>query len=624
VRKLFMEGFFRFYLFLDKRKSIIIAIGFIGTFLWGLWIYYDIYKLSLDKAISYALGLFAVDVKVPDEITNAFADNNTTLVKSTNDWMKVYTVSIVAKFVVLLTILLIYIRDVLSFFYQKLIIRGGEHTIIIGLGRNSRFFIDSMLEKFPHKLITFETDKENPYLDKYKNKRVSIVVKDVEKMIDDLNLDEVKNIFISTGNDRQNIYYALQFLERLEKNDNFGKLLVHIEDRTLRNLYSDKGTLDSHGIEMNVFSFYKESARMLFWKYALDGSDDEIITSSKPFTINIIGADDLTVSLVVEASKLAHYPKGNHLYINVIAKDTSSIQDKLEFAFPEMGKIKNIHITYIDLDDTTIEFYKPNHDIWNSINLKHVFFCYDDITRNIRIATKVSNYTYLRRKEEAKAIKFHIATLNHKRIAKKLNASQHQKNLSIFAQAEDVCSYKNLLDNDIDTIAKMIHYDYCKETLNKGETLESEDKEWKNALINDKKSSIGQAIHISTKLKYLGLTVKKDNRGLSVKRLEELNSELLHKMLEIRKINNARVLDELVFCEHNRWMALLMLMDYQYKDIPKKDKPQRLHPLLKPFNTFSIEERDKHLLYSKNALFKIANYQARLGNILTIKLNDII
>jgi len=611
IKNLTMEAFFRFYIGVDRYKSVVITLFITISLLWGLYVYMVYYHFGFIQSLTYTLGLFAVDAKSPTEIADAFIDTGYTaeMVRDAREWVAVYWVSLFAKFTLLLTVLLLYVRGVLSNVYRAWIKNRGGHTIVVGLGRNSRFFIDSMLEKFPHKIMVFETDKENPHLYRYQNKRVSILLKDVEKFMDKLNLENAKNVFISTGSDRRNIYYALHFLKQLRGNKNFGKLLVHIEDRTLRNLYSDKGTLDSHGIDMNVFSFYKESARMLFWKDALDGNDNSIIGSSQPFTINIIGEDDLSVSLVVEASKLAHYPKGNHLYINVIAKDTSPIKDKIEFAFPEMSQIENIHLNYIDLDDKTIDFYNPMADIWNAKNLKHILFCYDDITRNISVATKVSNYTYLRRKEDAKDIKFHIATLNHKKIAKRIELSK-ERNLSVFAKAEDVCSYKNLLDNDIDTMAKMIHYDYCmEERCNKSE-LESEDDEWKKALINDKKSSIGQAIHIPLKLKYLGLIAEKDSRSLSVQRLIELNIEAIDKSLENRS------LDALVFSEHNRWMALLRLMDYQYADILKKDKSQRLHPLLKPLSEFSSEEKESHMVYNKNAIFKIAVYQAKLGKFL--------
>ena len=613
IKNLTIDVFFRLYIGVNRYKRVIITLFITISLLWGLYVYMVYYHFGFVKSLTYTLGLFAVDAKSPTEINDAFIDTGYTaeMVRDAKEWIAVYWVSLFAKFTLLLTVLLIYIRGVLSNIYRAWIKNRGGHTVVVGLGRNSRFFIESMLEKFPHRVMVFETDKENPYLYRYKNKKLSIILKDVEKIIDKLNLENAENVFISTGSDRKNIYYALHFLKQLQGNRNFGKLLVHIEDRTLRNLYSDKGTLDSHGIDMNVFSFYKESARMLFWKDALDGNDNSIIDGSEAFAINIIGEDDLSVSLVVEAFKLAHYPNGNHLHINVIAKEISPIKDKIEFAFPEMNQIKHIHLNYIELDDKTIDFYNPRAEIWNAINLKHILFSYDDITRNLSVATKVLNYTYLRRKEEVKDIKFHIATLNHKKIAKRIELST-EKNLSVFAKAEDVCSYKNLLDNDIDSMAKMIHYDYSiEESCNKSE-LESEDDEWNKALINDKKSSIGQAIHIPLKLKYLGLIAEKDSRNLSVQRLIELNIEAIDKSLKNRS------LDALIYSEHNRWMALLRLMDYQYSDISQKDKSQRLHPLLKPLCEFSSEEQESYMVYNRNAIFKIATYQARLGNFLKV------
>lgn len=620
-----MEFIFRLYIFLDKRKSVIITIGFIGTFIWGFWVYLEIYGLSVDKAVSYAIGLFAVDAKTPDEIENAFSESNITMVKNTHEWVQVYTVSIVAKIVVLLTILLIYIREVLSLLYRNFVIRFADHTIVIGLGRNSRFFINSMLEKkeYQHKLIAFEINQENEYLDIYRDKKISIVADDVEKMLDSLNLEKCQNIFISTGSDEKNIYYSLKFLEKLKKSNKIQKLLVHIEDRTLRNFYSDEGILHNFGVDLKVFSFHKESARILFQKHALDGELDDIIQSSKEFAIYIVGDDDLSISILLEASKVAHFPNGNRLSINCIAKDTKILEKKVKYAFPEMDKIEHIKINYINLDTEGDEFYKA--DIWKDIkNLKHVFYCYDDVLLNIKIATKVKDRVFLRRESETQGVQFHIATMNHKKISAEIEQSS-PTNLFVFAKAEEVCSYENLLNNDIDRIAKLINYDYYKINPKKsGYTKEQQDRIhnaddlWTETLINDKKSSTGQAIHIRTKLKFLGIEVISADEELSTEALLKKNRQIIENALALED-GFVEILDKLTISEHNRWMALLMTMDYQISEDGKKDKKQRLHPLLKPFSKFSDKERAEYVGYDVNAVLELAKYEAEIGNLFVLK-----
>jgi len=611
---LLMEAFFRAYIFLDKRKTMIIFVGFVSTGAFATYLYMSSYGLNLNQAVSHTLSIFTTEVEIP----------NGTSLKEVES--KLYTTSIVAKVVVLLTIALLYIREILSWLYRWFVTFRGDHTIVVGLGRNSRFFINSMLEKreHQHKIMVFETDKEHEYLEKYKNKRVSIVLKDVEMKLDDLNLEACKNVFISTGSDEKNIYYALKFLERFKGTDSTTKLVVHIEDRTLRNFYSDTGVFHDSNVELKVFSFNKESARILFQKHAIDEkSSDE---KSKEIKIHVIGEDDLSISVIVEACKVAHFSDEKRLTINCIGRDTTAIKEKIDYAFPEIDKIKNIDIVYLNIDPDKKEFYDGENELWREIdNLKHLFYCYDDILKNIKIATKVKDVTFLRRAEEGRKINFHIATMNHQKIAKEIEATS-KENVFVFAQAEEVCSYDNLINNEIDELAKLINYDYFKASDGDGYTKEqiakikNADDLWSNTLINDKKSSMGQAIHIKTKLNYLGLKVTK-NRTLNREKLLSENRKKIYKALEIKDVSNFELsdkmrkkLDKLAVSEHNRWIALLQMMDYQLSKDGTKDKMQKYHPLIKPLSEFSKEEMEKYAPYDVNAVLKIAEYEAHVGN----------
>ena len=154
-----MEIFFKFYMWAEKYKSVVITLFFVLSLVLGLWVYMVYYHFEFIRALSYTFGLFAVDVKTPSEIADAFSKVDAQTVKNTAEWGRIYYVSVLAKFTVALTILLLFARKILSWIYKKLILWQGEHTIVIGLGRNSRFFIRSMLETEQHKMIVFEWTK---------------------------------------------------------------------------------------------------------------------------------------------------------------------------------------------------------------------------------------------------------------------------------------------------------------------------------------------------------------------------------------------------------------------------------------------------------------------------------
>ena len=610
-----MEQLYKLFIYVEKYRKEIISFFFAISSLMGIVIYAGIYKLGFFDTLSYTLGLFAMDVKTPGEIS----DLTTGIDFSNGYWKLIFVASTLAKATVVGGVFLLFFRSTLATLYRQKMIANGKHTIVIGLGRNSRFFINSMLEKKSneHKIIVFEIDKKNEYLNIYKNKKIAIIEDEIEKMIAELNIENCHNIFISTGSDEKNIYYALKIIKRLEGYEANKKLLVHIEDRTFRDFYSDSGVLNNVKLDIKVFSFNKESARMFFQENRLEGRKP--LKGDESFSINIVGGDDLSIALVVEVCKLAHYPNGNRLIINCLARDEVALEEKINYAFAEMKEIMNISIKYIRADSDKLSFY--DHEVWEDVsNLRHVFYCYDDVKRNISIASKVKERTFLRRRKEMENIYFHIATMNHIKISQELEKNTQKKNFSVFAEADRVCSYENLVENKIDKIAKIIHYNYEKRNLKEVREGEKLNKEiaWSRAKVYEKKSSMGQAIHIRTKLHTLGIDVVENSESLDVKKLYKKNEEVIDKALAMKN-DFVGFLDRLTESEHRRWMALLRLMDYQQGRGERKDHIKKYHPLLKEFSEFTDKEKEEYEKYDRDAILKLAQYEAEVGNLLKLK-----
>jgi len=664
-----MEVLYQLYILAKQYKFWIIGFFFIGAIVLGFYVYGYIYKLGFSKeTLSYILGLFAMDVKTPDEIKNVFIEianvNNVVspeeLIKSIvgtvdepkNEWKLIFLASFLAKSALLLSFLLYLFRGGLTYIYKKLIFFKGDHTIIIGLGRNSRFFINSLLldKQNRHKIIVFELDKSNTYLSRFQKKPISIISKNIEGMLDELSINKCKNLFISTGNDEQNIYLALQLLSKLQSKHKMEKLLLHIDNRTLRNLYSDKGLLKSKNVDIRLFSYYKDSARLLFQKHNLDGNDYEIISSKKEFHIIVVGHTELAISVVTEACRLAHYPNNNKLIIHCLDSDIKSFESNLEYAFPEIRNIKNVKIKFEKVNSKSLKFY--NKKLWKVSNLKHVMFCYDDVSKNISILTKLKNLTYLR-DNNMEGIKFHVAMMNHVKMANKLKEdNEHQKNIFSFAEANNVCSGDNLLRNEIDKIAEMIHHGYKKKELSENDMKEA----WKKVSINDKRASIGQAIHLDTKLKIMNLKrVKFSHLNWSYSRLLAFNKEIFFSIIkrdlekldlsdnsieELNKIYNKKderiskkyyfpekydlLFEKMLKMEHNRWMAILILMDNKYQANAKNmnykvRKELKIHHLLKPFSKFNTRYERIHIINDMHAILNIPEYLSKLGYVLMLK-----
>jgi len=661
-----LKMWYRLYRWTAKSDYTVIYLLGLLSVVMGWTVYYFIYRLPALESLVYGAELLAMDVKTPFELkdflvslhkTDALCNINgelNTKLDYAKYWEVIYLPALLATITLVLGVFALIVNRSSSVRYLKKILRNGGHTLVVGLGRNSRFFINSMLEHEEHKMVVFEKERENHYIEHYQRKPLAILTEDVEKRLDELNVCSAKNIFISTGSDESNIYLAMKFLSELKnKEHSIEKLVVHIEDRTLRNLYDDEKELLHGNIDLRHFSFYKESARILFQEHPLEGDGYEVMGSTKPFHIVIVGNSEFAISLIAEACKRSCLPNENRLYIHCIGLNQKDFQQRLLFAFPKIDDIEHVYIDLIEEDSQKIDFYR--HEVWGYENITHIIYAEESAVENVRIATKVSDVVYLGKRENIENTKFHIATMNNLKIAEEIQRTLKERCAFPCAQANRVCSRENLFFNDIDLLAKMIHYTYDSNYYRDYDVKVQDsvvNRTWREASVNDKRSSTAQAIHINTKLKALGLSSVKAKSEMSLSQLYKqnliiLNSKLekdmkhfglsSHKLKQMEQAYKAYTtdktkvedgyffpndyksnLEKILRMEHNRWMTTLRLMDNRFdnkaKELDRKERKKlKIHHLLKPFSKFETNEEKIHVINDINTIKNIARYMTLVG-----------
>jgi hypothetical protein len=283
-------------------------------------------------------------------------------------------------------------------------------------------------------------------------------------------------------------------------------------------------------------------------------------------------------------------------------------------------------------------------------NLTHVIYADESVLENIRISTKVADTTYLRDQSNIEKTKFHIATMNHIKVADEIRREFNRKNVFTCAEADKICSRENLLLNKVDLVAKMIHYTYESEHFrdyNVKIRNSAINRMWRDASVNDKRTSVAQAIHMNAKLKVLGLKCKEASSDVKLYRLykdnvKALNARLVddmehfglnrHKLGEMEQAYRKKYeespkdgyffpskystdLEKLLRMEHNRWMAVLTLMDNIRNDdasemTREERKKLKVHHLLKHFDEFKTTKERIYIINDINTIKNISRYMA--------------
>ena len=187
----------------------------------------------------------------------------------------------------------------------------SNYIIVFGLGEINRIFLDTLDKEKNGKTLIIEIDSLNKYTKEYKEK--FCVIND-DAFSDNLFNDYLKfkklgTVLISLGDDLLNLKLFNKIVEKYEAKTDI-KILIHIENKELEKLFVSN-TCKGKPINIKIFSFYREVAKNIFEKYAIDGNTLEYINTTKNFKTILIGNGKLVNEIIYEIATLSHFPNEN-------------------------------------------------------------------------------------------------------------------------------------------------------------------------------------------------------------------------------------------------------------------------------------------------------------------------
>ncbi len=592
----FYQGFIdsknKAYFFLNNRKVILVILititallGFIG------------YLISSEstglEVINNTIGLFVF----------AWAGDDSLLLD-------------IAKFFAILTIffgaIALYLsKKVNDFIVEK--VAQKPYTLLIGLGTQNSNFLEN-LNNDTSSTITIEYDTKNPNIEYFQQKGFGIITSKAENAIDKLKLNTLKNTVISTGNDRKNIAITIKLMKALGR-EKEKKIFVRIENRDFRILFKQNIIKTTNGVDVIAYSLYENITKELFSRHSILGLQPEIIKNDKTYNIVLIGSSSLTVEIIYHLAILANLPEENTLNLYIIDAQAKKFYEQIKKLFTGIESIPQLVIKPIELEIDSLSFYTDK--VWNKKNLTNIIITTDIEEKNLDIAINLQDTTYVNK--IAKGVfktKVLLAIYNNSGLGKEIDEDKKAfANFYAFADIGKASSQKNLIDEELDLIAKLIHNNYLSGDEVKIGNL---DKKWldKDKINQHKRSSNkAQALHIDTKLLILGIKKVKSNKTFDECLI--LNQEVFNKLIKVTKNSKNfpkkfdTLLSKIARAEHNRWNTFHYLHGWVH-DINRDDNAKR-HPCLLPFSEFKTPKLQATYQYDVNSILEIPIYLAYAG-----------
>ncbi len=522
---------------------------------------------------------------------------------------------ILAILTTLLGVSILFFRDTINRLLIKTIQRN-DYNLIVGLNEQSKRLLD---EK--ERYIIIEEDNQHTDIERLKNSTQGIVVGNYWDSIRQLKLHNLQHAIISTGNDRQNIALSKYILEH---SDGKTAQTIHtqITNRDLNALFQ-QNIIDSREKDISVvtYSLYENMAKQLFREHSILGEQRGIIESTQEYSMVVVGSSPLAIELIYHIALLAHLPNQNHLKLYCVNTDAQKFCSKVEVLFSNISAIPHIEMLPVELDSESIEFYRD--DIWQSSNLTNIYIATDDEEQNLDIAINLQDTTYVKdiAKKELKS-KILFAIYHNLGLSGDIdNNKEAFKNFYSFANIADASTQEIVIDDEIDTLAQLIHYDYDG---NKDEDRDAMHKAWLELTPHKRESNKTQALHIDTKLLSLGLQRVKSDKSTDELKVE--NKKVVFGKLfgdgEVVDIDGysadkfpsdfgRELIDKIARAEHNRWNAFHYLGGWSYNK--KRNDDAKEHHCLKPIEEFGNDALKDTYRYDMASVYYIPVYLAKSG-----------
>jgi hypothetical protein len=557
---------------------------------------------------------------------------------------------VMAVFLVYAGFFLLVFHNLLNNVLFKLFLKD-KNIVLFGFGEINKNFLENFRKDRKNDNIIV-VDKEDKNFDEFWEKGYIFLKKEIDdELIKKFDFEKTTDIIVALGNDRVNIDVALKLIDKLKEVKTATKLIVHISDRDISDLFFEKlekvkKEQSNIKIDLKTFSFETEVVNDLFEKYAtkLVPYDYVKLNNEKnELKVAIVGNSCINIELIKRIFVNFIFPNNLQTKIFLIDKNEKEFYKKVEFEtnyskekFPHI-ELEAKHLNYDLLKDKSFWFDK---------DLIDVFIAFENENKNLETAIDLFEKVFVyENKNNLEYPNIFFAMYEELAFSDYIdNNKENFKNFFTFGSMKDILNVKNLLDDEKFEGAKQIHYGYGTK-FNKDKIIEDKNKlneKWFHfAKYSDKLSNIAQYEHIPYKLLSLGFykeksdknikELLKENQKILFSKLKQFNmpseEEIFRFSCEVEssyndKVNykfNKKTVDNfwnkfinsgdfynLVNTEHKRWMAYHYLNGWEYAD--KKDKLRKRHNCLVELKDFEDYERKLTLIYDIYSYLYLPNY----------------
>jgi hypothetical protein len=363
------------------------------------------------------------------------------------------------------------------------------------------------------------------------------------------------------------------------------RCFVCVDTPDVLEVFKKHSFFETHSTRLSIRLFNRREtiARNVFRVCAPDMYYRPSTVDDSPMHVLFIGFEALTRELILQLALTAHYLDFRKPRVTVLCREYR--EDSVErflYRFPHLRDV--IEIDFVYEDPLTISEEK-----WRSLQSAGVFSVgYVAMHSDVEAILSARRLNRLRRLMELDPLNF-VVCLNQQNtlaeiidddflpIATDKQALPDFEPIEYFETLDYTLSIDIVVNEELDLMARALHYAYLKAQTTRGEGAEANASvtPWSELPAHKKKANQHAAAHMDVKLRLCDLrSVNFDSPAPEA--IFPSNNEILEKLAQL---------------EHRRWMADKYLAGYSYG--VTRDEDRMLHPDLVDWDALTEADKDK-------------------------------
>ena len=459
-----------------------------------------------------------------------------------------------------------------------------SHTIVCGLNDESIYLIKNLAARGV-RVVAVDTNPADDIIQLCKKSNVFLISGNPaeEHVLERARAFCARHIVVFKSEDDENLQIALSAYQTSKKHCALSpeatRCLVHVKDMTLFDLFRNHrifGAISSV-FEIQMFNIFETAARRLFLTHPLDREHISEQSPLRPHLI-LIGFGAMGQSIALYAAKIGHFANGKKLKISALDRNIEKTHRDFLNEYPAITNICDIEFR----DDN--EHYSKNLDLIRSWTMDEstitsVVLTLDEDWQDMKCALR--NLQHLRDLN----VPIFMRISKDTQLMSLTESETMQTNLMArvfaFGKLEDICSSRAILDEPLDSVARIIHNKYVEQRRSEGAELDSSLAPWELLHPVKKESNRLQADHIGIKLRAVGRIKANEPLPKAISPFTDGEVEALARM------------------EHDRWCAERFLAGWRFGQV--RDENNKISPYLAGWD--NLEERIKE--YDRQAVRQI-------------------